>query len=117
MLRNATTKIILALLSVVFLLVNPAGICAGSGMAKSPTHPCCPTSPTHDSAKSSCVCIDRQPAPPSVPSNDTGERIAVATADLTPRVTADEARPESRAFVDVGPPSQDRCVQFHQLLV
>jgi hypothetical protein len=117
MLRNSTTKIALVLLSVVFLLVNPAGVCAGSPMTKSPSHPCCPTSPTHDSAKTNCVCIDRQPAPPSVPSNDTGEQMAVATADLTPRVAADQRSPEFGALLDVALASQDRCVQFHQLLV
>src|SRR4051812_22448608 len=97
--RNGKINISLALLSIVFLLMNPVGFCAGSPMAKSPSHPCCPTAPAphhHDSAKTSCVCIDRQPAAPSLPSNDTGERMAVPVADLTPRVAAGEPSVESR---------------------
>src|SRR5689334_6614928 len=54
---------LLVILAIAFLLINPAGICAGNGgVQKAPTHPCCPSSP------SSCVCIDRQPAPPALPS-------------------------------------------------
>jgi hypothetical protein len=109
----------LALLGVVFLLMNPVGFCAGSPMAQSPSHPCCPTksAPHHeDSAKTSCVCIDRQPAAPSVPSKDSSEGIAVVAPDSTPQAFYHSSR-EHRAFERIAFAPQDRCVRFHQILV
>src|SRR4051794_33857626 len=64
---NATVRVLLAILGIVFLLGNPAGACAGimSGQPASPSHRCCPK-PSGDLAKSSCICIDRQPVAPTV---------------------------------------------------
>ena len=103
---------ILAVLSIAFLLLNPAGICAGTngGVAKAPAHPCCPSTP------SSCICIDRQPAPPALPSlADTG--IVVPPAPIALLSSADQpvrvmAAAESGVF-----PTESRFLQFHQILV
>ena len=116
--RTAKINIILALLSMALLVFNPAGFCAGSPMAKSPSHPCCPSAPhQHDSAKTSCVCIDRQPAAPSLPANDTGGQIAAISPYLTPQPGADHSSWEFRDFHRVAFAPQDLCLQFHQLLL
>src|SRR3954452_25516048 len=62
--RIATARLVLALLGIAVLLLNPAGACAGTPGAKSASHPCCPKA-TAD--KASCVCLDRQPAAPTLP--------------------------------------------------
>src|SRR5690348_8412916 len=90
---NATIRTLLAILGVVFLLANPAGACAGmmAGQSAAPAHPCCPT-PTAGHATAPCICIDRQPAAPSVPA--PGEQSELAAVVLAP-VTAAEAPVEA----------------------
>jgi hypothetical protein len=120
MLRAAKFNITLALLSIAILIFNPAGICAGGPMAQSPSHPCCPSGsgPQHqDSLKSSCVCIDRQPAAPSLPSNSGSEQLVAVALDTTPQLRADQPGQASLAFEGIARAPQDRCLQFHQLLV
>jgi hypothetical protein len=71
----ARLKLVLALVGIVFLLANPAGVCAGTPSAQSPSHPWCPTHrgpAPHGSSKSACVCLDRQPAAPILPQLDEG---------------------------------------------
>src|SRR3954453_10783629 len=90
--RTAKIHVSLALLSILFLILNPAGFCAGSPMAKSPSHPCCPSgsgSQHQDMAKASCVCIDRQPTAPSVPANDAGDQISAVPPDAIPLLGVD----------------------------
>jgi hypothetical protein len=107
------SRIVWAIVAIAILLVNPAGICAGTPGASSPSHPCCPkpaATPT-----SSCVCIDRQPAAPVLPSlADSGPVLTVAPAAVeldAPAVA------EFAAFdLPAGPP-QDLSVSFHQLLL
>jgi len=104
---------LLAILGIAFLLLNPAGFCAGNGAGvKSPSHPCCP----HPTIDAGCVCIDRQPAAPSVPSiADAGPVVQVAHA----YTALDLALTAPGLLVpefDVSAP-EDRSVQFHQLLL
>src|SRR3954451_11057669 len=99
--RAAKLNITLALLSILILIFNPAGICAGAPMAPSPSHPCCPSGSApqhHDSTKASCVCIDCQPAAPSLPSNSGSEELVAVAIDTTPQLGADVAGRESLAF-------------------
>ena|SRR5215475_4940871 len=102
---------LLAILSIAFLLLNPAGICAGnSSGAKTSSHPCCPSTP------SNCVCIDRQPAAPVLPAlADAGVVVAPAPAALLSMaewpvpVEVDSESPFC--------PAESRFLQFHQILV
>jgi hypothetical protein len=116
--RIATVRIVLAILGVCFLLLNPAGICAGAGIASAETqaHPCCPK-PAVDTADSPCICIDRQPAAPTVPSlSDQSSLLVIGpVAALAADVPA--WRPE--AFVDEAPPLGPRAIllSIHQLLL
>jgi len=108
------SRIVWAILGIAFLLLNPAGICAGTPGSSSPSHPCCPK--PAGTATSSCVCIDRQPAAPVLPSlADNGPAMAAAPAAA---VELDmPAVAEFAAFdLPVGPP-QDLSVSFHQLLL
>jgi hypothetical protein len=118
--RNAKINISLALLSILFLVINPAGFCAGSPMAKSPSHPCCPSGPApqqHDLAKTSCVCIDRQPTAPSLPANDAGGSVVAVSPDSSPQLAAGVVSAAQRVAERVIFPPNDRYLQFHQLLV
>src|SRR5579883_2279455 len=70
----AKSKLMIALLGIALLLWNPAGVCAGSPSGGGRSHPCCPASSTrHAGSTGACVCIDRQPAAPSLPSLDDGQ--------------------------------------------
>jgi hypothetical protein len=112
------TRFWLALLGVVFLLANPAGICAGTPGIQSPSHPCCPapTTPQHTPATSSCVCIDRPSTAPSLPSlADQGPVVDIAPEASTLAVVVPE-----RDFVQSDTPvavPQDLSVSFCQLLL
>jgi hypothetical protein len=111
------SRIILAILGIAFLLLNPAGICAGTPGSQSPSHPCCPKPSTPVApASSSCVCIDRQPAAPTLPSlADNGPVVTVASAAV---VELDLPAVAEFATFDLplGSP-QDLSVSFHQLLL
>jgi hypothetical protein len=103
---------LLAILSIAFLLLNPAGICAGnsSSSPKAPAHPCCPSAP------SNCVCIDRQPAAPVLPAlADAGIVVPPTPAAVLSAVE----QPAPVAIVSESPagPSDSRFLQFHQILV
>jgi hypothetical protein len=102
----AKWKFVLAVLSIVLLLANPAGFCAGNMTSTSGGHPCCPKAP---SAKASCLCIDRQPAAPSV----------IVVAEIAPLVAEYVAAPavslEMATPAIEAPPG--RAVTFHQLLI
>ena len=111
------SKFILALPGIAFLLLNPAGVCAGTPPVHAPSHPCCPTpsSQHHGSGTGACVCIDRQPAAPALPPDTNPFAPVAATETLAPaRAFGDEIVP--------GPGSggftlQARFLTFHQLLV
>jgi hypothetical protein len=109
--RIATTRFLLAVLAIAILLWNPAGVCAGTVGVSSPSHPCCPK-PTVE--KASCICIDRQSDPPTVPS-------LTLQADAELPVTAPALQPASGAEANAEPapvlPIQDRVVILHQILV
>jgi hypothetical protein len=118
MTRNATIRVLLAILGVVFLLANPAGACAGvmAGQAAPPSHPCCPK-PSASLAKSSCICIDRQPAAPTVPA--LGEAAEVAVVAAAPALGA-EIPVEAVEFLaseDVSPEPHAILLSIHQLLL
>jgi hypothetical protein len=114
----AKSKSVLALLGIALLVFNPAGICAGTPSAHAPSHPCCPAPPTsnHSSGTGACICIDRQPAAPALPSLHDGQDASVAatqsTADVA--VSGDETvpAPNRSAFVH-----EARFIILHQLLV
>ncbi len=116
---SARSKVALVLLSIALLLVNPAGICAGNAMAQSPSHPCCPKAPTphqDSSDKSNCVCIDRQPAPPTLPPVTAEGQFLTAppvSAGIAPELTPVAVDPTGLALFY----PHDRCLQFHQLLL
>jgi hypothetical protein len=116
--RNTTARIVLAILGVCFLLLNPAGICAGAGVAsaESPSHPCCPK-PAADSTDSPCICIDRQPAAPTVPSLSAQSWFPAAAVVPALAVDAPSLAPES--FVDEAPPLSRHAIllSIHQLLL
>ena len=110
----AKSKLVLALLGIVFLLSNPAGVCAGTPATHAPSHPCCPR-PSSDSG--SCVCIDRQPAAPVLPSlADAGlyapVAVSAATASLNLQ-SCEKAEPPDRVPLA----SEDRFITLHQILV
>jgi hypothetical protein len=99
-------KLVLVALSLLLLLANPAGFCAGNMTSASGGHPCCPKAP---SVKSSCLCIDRQSAAPAV-------TVSVEAADTI--VVYFQPQPSSVELPVVAqetPP--DRAVVFHQLLI
>jgi hypothetical protein len=113
--RIATVQVLLAILGIVFLLANPAGICAGTA-AVGASHPCCPK-PSGDAVKSPCVCIDRQPASPTLPSigdstqADVIAPVLEATAEIS--ITA-----SAFAFEDPAPRApQTIILSIHQLLL
>src|SRR5689334_19797036 len=81
----AKTKIMLAIISIAFLLFNPAGICAGPAGPQAAAHPCCPKTacPSPQGSTVLCVCVDRQAVAPSVLSRIGGEQL-LAFAQATP---------------------------------
>jgi len=110
------SRVVWAILGIAILLLNPAGICAGTPGASSPSHPCCPPSAPSAPVTSSCICIDRQPAAPVLPTlADNGPVLTVAPAA---GVELDiPAVAEFAAFdLPIGSP-QDLSVSFHQLLL
>ena len=112
------SRLVLALLGIAFLLLNPAGVCAGTPGAQSPSHPCCPKPAAPDApVTSSCVCIDRQPAAPVLPSLSDSGIVAEIAPDATTAVAIALPEREFAAFeMPVGNP-QDLSVSFHQLLL
>jgi hypothetical protein len=114
--RIATVRVLLAILGVLFLVANPAGMCAGTPTAQSPSHPCCPTR-SGDAADAPCICIDRQPAAPTVPSlSGQAQSDTVATA---PVLAAEIPAPaiESRVDDAAPPTAYDLILSIHQLLL
>jgi hypothetical protein len=118
----AQSKILLALLGIVFLLVNPAGVCAG--MASAPgshaSHPCCPppagSGQHQNSGSGGCVCIDRQPAAPVLPSLAAAGLYVPATAAAVTQSV--ERRTENANAPDrIVLPSENRFITLHQILV
>jgi hypothetical protein len=112
--RIATVRIVLALLGVVLLLVNPAGICAGTmGATQTASHPCCPKPAA---GKAPCVCIDKQTAAPTLPPLADQPQLAVAApavvVDLPAVVTAD-----SIDEPDVAVSADAILLPIHQLLL
>jgi hypothetical protein len=103
------SKLVLALLGIALLVVNPAGVCAGTPSAHAPLHPCCPAPPTqnHGNRTGTCSCIDRQPTPPAPPSFDTGHFTAVAATDTSAPLNA---------FVTELTPVSDRGSFTHEAL-
>jgi hypothetical protein len=111
MLIGTKSKFVVVLLSVAFLLFNPAGFCTNDMTAQSGGHPCCPKAPA--SVKASCLCIDRQPASPTVPAPmESGVVVAVSTVTPLPVIEVGDASGETSAFSPL-----DRSIAFHQLLV
>ena len=108
---GANSKFWLAALSVLFLLLNPAGFCAGNMDGQSNGHPCCPKAPA--TAKAGCQCIEYQVASPtvSVPA-ETGTVLAVSFELPAPVIG------RANLVVDSPPYSPpDRTIAFHQILV
>src|SRR4051794_17637410 len=117
--KAAKTKIAWALLGIALLLVNPAGVCAGTPGAQSPSHPCCPKGPApqhHSSGTAACVCIDRQPAAPAVPVLADNGPVAAVAVEAALHVT-EQPRNEFRSSESFFSPPHDRFVDFHQLLL
>jgi hypothetical protein len=116
--KSTTVRIVLAILGVCFLLLNPAGICAGAGIAsaQSPSHPCCPK-PAADTTNSPCICIDRQPAAPTVPS--LSEQSLFSAIEPVPALAADSLAVSPEASVDEGPSPAPHAIllSLHQLLL
>ena len=106
----AKSRILLAILGVMFLLLNPAGVCPASH-----SHPCCPPPAGSHQQQSggSCVCIDRQPAAPVLPPlMDAG--VVAPQAVVAPTVALDT----ERITPPDPPPSDERSfLTFHQILV
>jgi len=108
MFMTANSKLLLAALSIVFLLFNPAGFCTDDMVAMG--HPCCPKAPA--TVKSSCLCIDRQPAAPTAPApTESAEPIAAAVESALPVI---ELAPATESN-DYSPPT--RFLAFHQFLI
>ena len=113
----------LAVLGIVFLLWNPAGVCAGmsSGQpAPHSSHPCCPppagSHDQHNSDAASCVCIDRQTAVPVLPSlSDSGLRLTVSPVPMDASVELWSEKTEAPDRVPISP--QDPVITFHQILI
>jgi hypothetical protein len=98
-----------------FLLANPAGICAGMSTTETPTHPCCPR--TADSgSESSCICIDRQPAAPTILSTGPVTQLAAA-APASVFVNVPIASPNFQ--VEEAAPAAPKTIilSIHQLLL
>jgi hypothetical protein len=116
--RIATVRIVLAILGVCFLLLNPVGVCAGAGIpsGEAPSHPCCPK-PAADPADSPCICIDRQPASPTVPS--PGELSFYSAIQPDAAFAADVPVQEPKSFVEAAPPLPPHTIllSIHQLLL
>jgi len=109
--RIVTTRFLLAVLAISILLFNPAGVCAGMMGATSPSHPCCPKPAAE---KSPCICIDRQSAPPTVPSLTLDAHAELpAIAPTLQLAAAAETSAETAPVL----PIQDRVVALHQILV
>ena len=115
---TAQRKLVVAFLGVVLLLLNPAGVCEGSPAAQSPSHPCCPAPPanSHSGGAGTCVCIDRQPAAPTVPSLDSGQAAPMAATDTAAPLSANGS--ETAIAPDgIGFTTDARFITFHQILV
>jgi hypothetical protein len=116
--RSATVRVLLAILGVVFLLANPAGACAGvmAGHSAPASHPCCPT-PSADPATSSCICIDRQPAAPTVPA--PGEQAEAAVLAAAPAIALESPLEVAEFFVSDEPSPEPHAIllSIHQLLL
>ncbi|HKE26572.1 MAG TPA: hypothetical protein VKB88_29660 [Bryobacteraceae bacterium] len=111
------SKLVLALLGIALLVVNPAGVCAGTPSAHAPSHPCCPAPPTqhHGNGTGTCVCIDRQPTPPALPSLDSGH-VTAAETDTSAALIASGS--ETTPVVDRAHFTREaRFLTFHQILV
>lgn len=116
--RIAAVRVLLALLGIVFLLANPAGLCAGMSGAQGPSssHPCCPK-PAADLADSPCLCIDRQPAAPTLPG--PAEQAPLAVLEPIPDLAAEipAQSPETCLSEDVPFAPQAIILSIHQLLL
>jgi hypothetical protein len=110
MLNRTNSKLVVVLLSIVFLLVNPAGFCTDDMVGNTAGHPCCPKAPA--SVKSACLCIDRQPAMPTVPVPVENVAIIVAPMDVPLPIASVVVKVD---VVSYSPP--DRFLAFHQFLV
>jgi hypothetical protein len=112
--RIATVRNLLALIGILLLLVNPAGICAGTmGSANSPSHPCCPQPGLE---KAPCLCIDRQPAAPTLPPlADQPQLAVVAVAPVADVVVAALPEPVVERVVGLAPDAL--LLSIHQLLL
>jgi hypothetical protein len=111
-------RLVLAILGVVALLLNPAGICAGTmtGMSPSPSHPCCPKS-APDGSTSPCVCIDRQPEAPSAPSLSHLAHFDAALPSPAAMSVTDVAHFEYRVRDHVPQSLDGLFLSIHQLLL
>src|SRR3954470_3106013 len=111
--RIATARLVLALLGIAILLLNPAGACAGTPGANSASHPCCPKP---SAEKASCVCLDRQPAAPTLPALADQPQLDIAAA---PPVMAYSAIPSPERTVDpaVALSPDAILLSIHQLLL
>jgi hypothetical protein len=113
-----TSRWVWALLGIALLLWNPAGICAGTPGSQSPSHPCCPQpAAPAGPVTSSCVCIDRQPAAPVLPSLSDSGPVAEVAPDSASAVAITLPAQEFATFEMPAGPPQDLSVSFHQLLL
>ena len=114
--RIAKVRVLLAILGIVFLLANPAGICAGTPTAQAPTHPCCPK-PTSEAPQAPCICIDRQPAAPTLPS--IGELTQAAVIAPVPVLAAEVPAQAPEFIVEeaTAPAPHAILLSIHQLLL
>src|SRR5687768_4331176 len=114
--RIGTARMVLAILAVVCLLLNPAGICAGTPSAPSPSHPCCPKPPS-SVADQSCVCIDRQPAAPTLPDLSVQAQSLVVESDAIPGAVILARVPNFRIYDAFPPAAHSILLSIHQLLL
>jgi hypothetical protein len=112
--RIATVRVLLAVLAIAILLCNPAGICAGTPGAKSPSHPCCPKPAAE---KAACVCIDRQPAAPTVPALADQPQLDIAEVQVPVLQAVAIPAPERTVDPVVALTPDAILLSIHQLLL
>ena len=113
--RIPTARVLLGILGIVFFLANPAGICAGMPSADT-SHPCCPK-PTADAQQLPCVCIDRQPAAPTLPGIGELMQMAALAPIIGPTADAPVSSPEFAVEEAARPAPQSIILSIHQLLL
>jgi hypothetical protein len=115
----AKSKMMLAIIGIVFLLLSPAGVCSGKNVVQHPAHPCCPNPPPaqqHGGTNSCCVYTARLPVTPALASLDNQKQFVESVELGTPHsVEGPGTAPVSSAAIVSLP--QQRFITYHQLLL